>query len=306
MKPAILCIGAAAVDRTFVLETASVVKTSNPARAQAMTFGGVARNVAENLARLGAAVSLISAVGGDAEGRTVIARADDVGIDTRCISVEEQLPTAQYVAVLEPCGDLAIGVSAAQVVEAIDGPRMRQLLDRAPKADYWFVECNLHTDALATVIASARERGARLVVDGVSVAKIRRLPERLDGIDVAFCNNDEAASVLGCDARDAAAARALCDRGAARAVVTAGARGAFTAGGEPIFVPPSPSRPTNVTGAGDAFIAASVFALATGQNFDAALRLGAVAAACTVESPQSVCSDLTLARLQARHSAENV
>lgn len=304
MKSAILCIGAAAVDRTFVLETALVAKTSNPACAQANTFGGVARNVAENLARLGASVSLMSAVGGDADGRDLVARANDVGIDTRCISIDERLPTAQYVAVLDPSGDLAIGVSAAQVVEAVDGPRLRQLLDRAPQADYWFAECNLRADALATVIASARERGAHLIVDGVSVAKIRRLPERLDGIDVAFCNNDEAASYLQRDLRDGAAAQALCGRGAARAVVTAGARGAFANPGEPALVPAAPSQPINVTGAGDAFVAATVFALSTGEDFAAALRLGAVAAALTIESPQSVSDDLSLARLRARF-AEN-
>lgn len=300
----ILCIGGAAVDRTFALDAAMVAKTSNPARAQAVTFGGVAHNVAENLARLGARVSLISAVGDDAQGRELLAHASDAGIDVRGVVVDARFPTAQYLAIMEPAGDLAVGISSAQVVEAIDERRLRALLGDAPQAAYWFVDCNLGADAMSTVIACARERGVRLAVDGVSVAKIRRLPAALDGIDVAFCNNDEAASYLQAEIRDAAAARALGDRGAERAVVTAGPRGAFAFAGAPSFVPAARSHPINVTGAGDAFVAATVFALATGEEFAAALRLGAVAAALTIESPQSVSDDLSLTRLRAR-LAEN-
>lgn len=300
----ILCIGAAAADRTLVLDAPLVAATSNPARAQALTFGGVARNVAENLARLGVEVALISVVGDDAEGRELIARANEAGIDTRGVLVDEQFSTAQYVAVLDPSGDLAIGVSAAQIIEAIDAKRLHRAIGAAPQSAYWFVDCNLSAQALGSVIALARERGVRLAVDGVSVAKIRRLPERLDGIHVVFCNNDEAASYLGSDLRDAAAAQALRECGAANAVVTAGARGAFACGAVSLTVPAAAARLVNVTGAGDAFVAATLFALSTGEDVDAALSLGAVAAALTVESPQSVSNDLSPTRLRARRSTE--
>ena len=53
------CVGGAVVDRKYHLLRPAVAGTSNPARA-VTGFGGVARNVAETLARLGVAVSLVS------------------------------------------------------------------------------------------------------------------------------------------------------------------------------------------------------------------------------------------------------
>ncbi len=307
MKPALLCIGAAAVDRTFVLDGAPISATSNPARAYPITFGGVARNVAENLARLGADVALVSTIGTDAEGRALLTDARDSGINVGAVAEDSASATAQYVAVMGPSGELAIGISCAQAIEEIDAQSLRARVEAAAlQIGYWFVDCNLSAAALASVIALARDRGARIAVDGVSVAKIARLPKRLDGIDILFCNNDEAASYVDEELRDGAAAEALCKRGAARAVVTAGARGAFVAGDVSAHVPAVTAKLINATGAGDAFIAATLYALVGGESVANALRLGAVAAAFTIESPQSVCNGLTLTRLQARLSAENV
>lgn len=306
MKPAVLCIGAAAVDRTFVLDSAPIAATSNPARACAVTFGGVARNVAENLARLGADVALLSAVGDDAEGRELLVHAFDANIGTQGVVADSRFATAQYVAVMEPSGDLAIGISSTRVIEAIDTQTLRMRIDEVSlRASYWFADCNLNAEALAGTIALAHECGARIAIDGVSVAKIRRLPARLEGIDVLFCNNDEAVSYLGEERRDADAAQGLHALGAAHAVVTAGARGAFAAGASSSTVPAISAKLVNATGAGDAFIAAALYALADGQGLVDALRLGAVAAAYAVESTQSVRSDLTLCGLQKRLSAEN-
>ena len=54
----VLCAGGAVVDRLLHLHAPAVPATSNPARAAA-SYGGVARNVAENLARLGVDVGLV-------------------------------------------------------------------------------------------------------------------------------------------------------------------------------------------------------------------------------------------------------
>jgi hypothetical protein len=68
----ILCIGAANLDRKLRAKPL-VMGTSNPAGA-VESFGGVARNIAENLARMGAPVALITAVGNDSSGRALLAQ----------------------------------------------------------------------------------------------------------------------------------------------------------------------------------------------------------------------------------------
>ena len=67
-RPAdILCIGGAVLDRKFRLDGPWLPGTSNPARSS-RSFGGVARNICENLARLGVATALVTRVGADEAG----------------------------------------------------------------------------------------------------------------------------------------------------------------------------------------------------------------------------------------------
>ena len=105
----ILCVGGAVVDRKYTLTSHAVAATSNPAVATT-SWGGVARNVAENLARLGVPVSLVSRVGDDAAGADLLRHTAAAGVDVSGVLVGGT--TAEYVAVLDPAGDLVLGVAA--------------------------------------------------------------------------------------------------------------------------------------------------------------------------------------------------
>ncbi|HYK75001.1 MAG TPA: PfkB family carbohydrate kinase, partial [Pseudoneobacillus sp.] len=60
----VICIGGANIDRKFHMREKAQLGTSNPIYTS-QNAGGVARNMAENLGRLGVEVSLISASGND-------------------------------------------------------------------------------------------------------------------------------------------------------------------------------------------------------------------------------------------------
>jgi pseudouridine kinase len=305
MKGSVLCIGAANVDRTFALESEGVFGTSNPAAAPIVTFGGVARNVAENASRLGAAVSLISCVGYDEMGDALIEEGISVGIDMQAVDRDERFKTAEYVAALNPDGGLSFAMSSADVLSALTSESLEARVNMAAlDATWWFAECNLSAAALARVVELARDRSAHVVVDTVSVAKSRRLPERLDGVELIFCNLDEAAAYLGVQCAGDRAAELLVKRGARGAVVTMGARGAYAASDRIAFVPALAARARSATGAGDAFVAATMLRVAMGDALCVAVPYGAAAAALTVESENSVSPALSWRLLEARRSKE--
>src|SRR5918993_2707283 len=106
----VLCIGGAAVDRKYRALDSIRPGTSNPVRSE-RSFGGVARNVAENLARLGVATALVSLVGDDGAGRAIRAHLGRAGVDTRFVAVADGQATAEYLAVLPPSGELAFGLA---------------------------------------------------------------------------------------------------------------------------------------------------------------------------------------------------
>lgn len=234
----------------------------------------------------------MSRVGDDEGGREILAALDAAGIDLRGVDVVAGAVTADYVAVLTPNGDLALGLAAMDIFDGLTPVVLASHAELLSGADWVFADCNLPAE---TLLALAQRRGAgtyRLAVDAVSVAKTDRLPSRLDGIDLLFLNRDEAAAVArrhgraGATSEDVAAL--LVGVGAAGVVLTLGAAGALAASAVGIVhVPGSPARIVDVTGAGDALIAAVIHAQAGGTDLADAVALGCAAAARAVETPRS-------------------
>ena len=242
----VVCIGGATIDRTYRLAGTMILESSNPATVRT-GFGGVARNVADNLARAGVAVDLVSRAGDDEAGRALLADLDAAGIGRRGVAVGLGESTAEYGAVLTAEGELAFGLAAMAVLDGIGPDALVRQAELLAAADWVFADCNLPTAALAS-LARRRTPGAayRLAIDAVSVAKSARLPDALDGIDLLFANRDEAAA-LGerhqTSASPSAHAAALLRAGAGAVVVTLGAGGALAASPDGIVaVPAVPAR----------------------------------------------------------------
>ncbi|HLO94457.1 MAG TPA: PfkB family carbohydrate kinase, partial [Burkholderiaceae bacterium] len=114
----LLCIGAANRDRKLRTQGPARLASSNPA-SQTESAGGVARNIAENLARLGLPVQLLTAVGQDPAGQALLAEATALGIRTQGSLQLAEVPTGSYTAVLDEQGELIIGLAQMQACEAL-------------------------------------------------------------------------------------------------------------------------------------------------------------------------------------------
>jgi pseudouridine kinase len=288
----IACIGGAHIDRHAVLKQPFVPASSNPCNI-ATSFGGVARNVAENLARLGCSVSLVSRVGDDEAGRAVLAHLNALGIDTSMVSTAPR-PTASYTAVLDPAGELVAGLADMDIYD--------DLVNLPPLLNYdlRFADTNIPAETLASLAAHAP-----LAVDAISVAKSRKLRHLLPSLSLLFATVAQARELTHLHLSTAAdAARALHHLGATSGIVTHGPKGIAAWIGEDVLsLPILPAEPRNVTGAGDALIAGTLFGLTEGRSLFAAVPLGLAAAAITVESGATVADNLTVELLHARLAA---
>lgn len=279
----IACIGGAHLDRHGVLKQPLVQGTSNPGNVSC-SFGGVARNVAENLARLGREVMLVSRVGDDDAGRTLVSQMKDLGVGTSQVSVASG-PTGSYTAILQPDGELVLGLADMDLYEEITPAVMESALPELRRCDGWFVDANLPA---ATLEWLAVQRSSQwLAADAVSVPKANRLLGILREVSPLFLNQAQAAIL---DIRQSRSG-----------VMTQGAAG-LVAWAESItrIMDALPAVTLDVTGAGDALIAATLFGLADGMDIFEAAKLGLAAAAITVESAHSVSPDLSRDSLQLR------
>jgi len=290
----IACVGGAHVDRHGMLRGPLVLGTSNPGTVHS-DLGGVARNVAQNLARLGCRVVLCSRVGNDEAGRQVLGQP----LDTSLITISDASPTASYTAILESSGELVIGLADMDVYDEVTPAILAPALPRLREAELWFVDANLPGETIAWLL---REAPWMVAVDAISVAKSRRLTPLLAGIRYLFCNTAQAGSMADDRFGSAVdAARALMAMGAASGIVTAGASGiAVYESGEVAPMPALKAVPRDVTGAGDALVAGTLYGLSNGHNLRTAARLGLAAAAIAVESEKSAAPSLTVEALHAR------
>ncbi|MGH7736476.1 MAG: carbohydrate kinase family protein [Candidatus Tyrphobacter sp.] len=274
LQAEVVAIGGAGVDRVFIAADPVHLATSNPSRME-FSFGGGARNVAENLARLGAKTALCSAIGDDDEGRGLVRALASAGCDVRGIVRRQAERTAQYAAILQPSGELFCGASDTRVLDTITCADLEEWLGVYADARWIFVECNLPANVLHACVARAATAPWHLAVGATSRAKVGALPADLSAIDVLFLSEDELQVLANANARNV--------------VVTRGSRGVLLhKNGTNVEIPAIAAAPVNVTGAGDALAAGTIFGLLADKPLEEAVAIGLRLAHDAVESRSSV------------------
>ncbi|MDA8426270.1 MAG: PfkB family carbohydrate kinase, partial [Treponema sp.] len=195
---------------------------SNPG-ASTMSPGGVGRNIAENLVRLGLDVELLTVLGGDSLSRELEASCDRLGIGLSAALRLQDEAASQYICLLDADGGL---VGAVAAMDGFDRLAPQVLADRADfldAASLIVVDANIPSAAigwLAERYGDRARRGGRpaLALDTVSVAKAVRAGPYLGSFAFAKPNRAEASVLVGGGAAD--------ETGAAGQARQAGAAGA--------------------------------------------------------------------------------
>ncbi len=302
-------VGGANVDIKLQAATALRRDTSTPGAAQ-ISLGGVARNIAANLAQLGASVTLLTAVGDDEFGRRITREAQSCGIDSGHVVVGDA-PTGVYGAILDRRGRLVAGVSSMSAIDAITPDEVDRKSGVISGALAVVCDCNLSPASILRVGRVAAAAGVEIFVEGVSTEKVlsaRRLLSSDVELSGMFLNRDEIEALTGLPARGrrqlVAAADELHRLAVTHVAVGLGARGVFvSSGGSREILASMAERVADVTGAGDASVAGTVWALGRGDGFFDAVRSGQAAAALTIASRETVSpavSPVALNRLLAR------
>lgn len=301
----VIVVGGAVLDGLVTTRANPVLATSNPARA-VWTPGGVGRNIAENIARLGGDVELVAPVGADAAGEQILGVSAAAGVGISHV-VQATGPTGVYLAVLDPGGDLVIGCSDMSATDMLRPDDLAHLPPLLEDDTVLVADANLPAAVMTWLLDLASERGVRVVLEPVSVAKAALMAPCLhpDRPVLAITPNvDELAALVGARVPDdpvslAAACTNLHDRGVGAVWVSRGRAGSLLSvrtgaqGDLARTLTAPPAQVVDVTGAGDSMTAAFSHVIARGGSLRLAAQTGAALASLTVESPHTVRPDLT-------------
>ncbi len=278
-------------------------RTSNPGRG-GMAPGGVGRNIAENLARLGTRTVLISSIGRDPSGETVMAQTAAAGVRMEYVHRTDR-PTGTYVALLDHDGELVAAVSDMAATTELGPKHLSAARDVIASASLLVLDGNLSPATLDHALDLAQAAGVRAILEPVSAPKATALAPQILPARPLFAvtpNREELQALTGMPTRSQrqvhAAAEALHDRGVTLVWVRLGRRGSMLsrrADGTTsrTQLPSLPAVVEDVTGAGDAMLAAFCHGLLEGSDPVEGARLGHAAAALTIASPFTVRPDLT-------------
>lgn len=296
-----LCIGAAHIDSKFMPINPLVKSTSNPISSD-YNYGGVVRNVGENLSRLGIDVSLMSIVGNDLFGRQLIEEMSQI-MNVEFVQQEDAQSTGQYYAVLNMDGDMDIAYADMSIYDLMNANWMMTQLNKVPNFDYYIVDMNVQKSGLNILIQWAETHGKKLIIIGVSEPKMRFLPDDLTGVYLLLCNLNEAKAYFNDMTLSHNDLVKAWKKSNLKNLIMTDSQNPITLveDGQAIYYKDikkvTPENIIDATGAGDAFSGGLIFGLMSKMTLKEALDYGAANARLTIQSKQSVRQDLNKEKL---------
>lgn len=290
----IVVVGGNNVDITATSHTPLVYGDSNPGSIHT-GLGGVGRNIAENLTRMGQNVSLITVFGDDEFSKLAQVQADRIGMDVSDSIFATNAPSCVYVCINDTNGDMSVAVNDMELCARINPAFLQTKLDKLNAADGIIIDANITEEAIDYLVQHCKPP---IFADAVSANKASRLHRSLPRLKGLKSNQIEVELLTGLTISHEhdmnVAAQALHQMGVEYVLITLGGRGAFASDGNmQVFERPFPRRVVNTTGCGDAFTAATALAMLDHMNTHDILKMGLAAASICAQSEHAVSDQIS-------------
>jgi len=251
----------------------------------------VGRNIAENLARLGCRVDLISVLGDDALSAWLRDSCERLSIGTgHCLSIPGTT-ASQYLCLLDSDGSLAGAVAAMEAMDFLTPETLASRVSALEAADFIVADANLPPESLEWI--AGRFAGKPMLLDPVSATKAAKARSCAGRFPMVKPNRAEAEILTGISCEDQAgavsAAAELRRKGAQRVFLSQGKGGLLFDGpdGRGVAHPPAAAM-VNVSGAGDAAADVLAWSYLRGYGTRRSAVLAVAASALTVSVPETV------------------
>ncbi len=285
-----LVIGAVFMDVKGFAREAYMPEGRNVGDVQVVA-GGVCRNVAENLTKLGQPVQFVSMVDDNALGQDVREGLRAVGVDDGHV-LSTSRGMGMWLAILDEKGDLAGSISRQPDFSPLQAYLEENGAEIVSATDGIVLEFDMNAAIAERVMALAAEYGKPVYSIVGNMGVILKHTDYLRHVACFICNEMEAGRLFERDLTRIPPEEMLAvlkpesaARGIPSMVITMGAQGSVYVDNRTGACGICPAPRVNVvdtTGAGDAFFSAAVAALMRGEPLESAVALGTALAAKTL------------------------
>ncbi|MET3317460.1 UNVERIFIED_ORG: pseudouridine kinase [Peribacillus simplex] len=295
-ESSILCIGGANTDRKARSNQEVRLYSSNPVKITE-ACGGIARNFAENLSRLGCSTTLMACVGDDKEGNWILNETKRQGVDVSQVWVLPTERTGTFTTLLDINGESIVSMADMNIYEKITTSMFEEKWSYIISSQAVFLDTNIPKECLSYLINRCRDENIPMYIDPVSTAKARKLPFRLDGVELLMPNREEAEILAEIKIESIKDCQLACEkirqRGVQKVIITLGDQGVYYFSTEESgHLPPFKTDVVDVTGAGEAFSSCAIYGILNEESLFSACKLGLAGAALTIQTEESISSFL--------------
>ena len=234
---------------------------SNPGKVD-ISMGGVGRNIAENLSRLNVNTKLISAIGNDLYGNTILSECKNLNIDVNDCLVSDEYSTSIYVSILNNSKDMQLAISHMDIIEKLDESFIHSKHKSIDDSKAIVIDTNLSNEAIDFITRTYSH--LPIFVDTVSTAKCLKIKDILDRFEGIKLNKYEAETLSGIKIENLDDVKKSCEffinKGIKNVFITLGGDGVYCANTDKaVHIPGVKINIVNATGAGDAFMSGIMY-----------------------------------------------
>lgn len=251
-------IGGSNVDIQGFPTAELIYRDSNVGKVK-VSMGGVGRNIAENLVRMGVHTKLISAIGDDLYGDKILEEAKSVGLDMVDTLVVQGGETSTYLSILDDSKDMILAISHMDIMEHLTIEFIKRKHHIIENAALCILDTNLPLETIEYILTTFKDK--QFFLDTVSSTKAQKVASLIGYFNTIKPNRIEAEMLTGVPIKSETDATIAADRfhekGVVNVFISMGEKGIYASGPEGgQFIKAPKIEIVNATGAGDAFIAA--------------------------------------------------
>ncbi|SET19087.1 carbohydrate kinase family protein [[Clostridium] polysaccharolyticum] len=267
---------------------------SNPGKVR-VSFGGVCRNIAENLARMGIDTKFISVIGDDEKGKSILDYAKKIHLDMEDSLIVKGESTPTYMAILDELGEMRSAIADMKITDLVTEEFIDSKAELIENAEYMVLD--IDNPAIVEYILEKYEGKTRFVLDPVSAAKAAKVKHLTGKFHTIKPNRNEAEVLCGFSIRShediRKAGAYFKSLGVENVFISLDSEGMYYFNGSEEGIVKNQEVPVvNVTGAGDSCVAGICYGYMQGFSIEKTVEYAIAMSAITISHEDTIHPDM--------------